>query len=402
MTPSPGRQILDRLEPRRDAMVALLEELVEAESPSTDKDLQHEVLERLERACEARGLRARRHQAGDSGGILVARPAERRRGNRPQLLVGHCDTVWPRGTLERMPMLIEGGRFLGPGAYDMKAGLVQGLFAIETAREVVGGPLAVTPVLLVNSDEEIGSRQSTGLIRRLAQRVDRVFVLEPSTGLDGRLKTARKGVGRYTIRVRGRAAHAGLDPEKGASAILELSLVIQQLFAMNDHERGITVNVGTIDGGLRPNVVAPESQAVVDVRIPTREDAVRLEQQIRSLRPTTPGCEIDVEGGIGRPPMEHTPGGRRLWRRALDAARELDIPLEEATAGGGSDGNTTSQFAPTLDGLGAVGAGAHSADEFLLIDRMVERAALLACLLIQPPLRSVGSVGSRPESEVRE
>ena len=259
------------------------------------------------------------------------------------------------------------------------------LFALDAVSQT-GTELAVTPVVLINTDEEIGSRESTPVIRRLSGGADRVFVLEPAAGPEGKLKTSRKGIGRFTVRVFGQAAHAGLDPGKGASAILELSLVIQKLFALNDVERGITVNVGTIDGGLRPNVVAPESSAVVDVRVPTHEAAREMEAAIHELTATTPGTRIEVEGGIGRPPMEPTPANRKLWELAKSAAEELDLSLGEIAAGGGSDGNTSSQFAATLDGLGPVGDGAHAPHEFVELDRMPERAALLARLLACPPL----------------
>jgi glutamate carboxypeptidase len=321
--------------------------------------------------------------------MLFAMPAKRPRFVPHQLVLGHCDTVWPIGTLESMPIKTDGGIFWGPGSYDMKAGLVQGLFALEALDAAGVDTLPVTPVFLINSDEEIGSRESTRVIKRLARRADRCFVLEPSLGPDGHLKTARKGVGRFTIRVRGKAAHAGLDPGKGASAILELSLIIQKLFALNDAERGITVNVGTIDGGLSPNVVAPQSEAMVDVRAPTAEDAAHIEQAIHSLKAETPGTEVEVEGAIRRPPMERTPGNQKLWLLARRGAAELGIEIEQAAAGGGSDGNTTSQYAPTLDGLGAVGAGAHAVSEHLVLERMVERSALLARLLSFPPIEEV-------------
>mgnify|MGYP001826649728 FL=1 len=216
--------------------------------------------------------------------------------------------------------------------------------------------------------------------------MERVFVLEPSLGPAGQLKTARTGIGRYTISVSGEAAHAGLDPGAGASAILELSHVIQELFALNDLDRGVTVNVGTIDGGLRPNVVAPESQAVVDVRVPTAQDAERIDAAIRGLEPATPGTTIRVEGLFGRPAMEHTPANRRLWGLACKLGKELGLELDEATAGGGSDGNFTSLYTATLDGMGAVGAGAHARHEHLQLTPTIERAALLALLLAAPPL----------------
>ncbi|HSS52244.1 MAG TPA: M20/M25/M40 family metallo-hydrolase, partial [Thermoanaerobaculia bacterium] len=221
-------------------------------------------------------------------------------------------------------------------------------------------------------------------IRRLARASRRVFVLEPALGPQGLLKTARKGIGRYTIVVRGRSAHAGLDPEKGASAILELSRVIQRLYELADPERGITVNVGVVAGGLRANVVAPEARAELDIRVLATEDAVRLERTVLGLAPLTPDTTLEILGGIDRPPLEATPGNRILWEAACRNAEALGIPLAEGTAGGASDGSLTSRFVPTLDGLGAVGDGAHALHEHVLIDRMPERAALLALLLLEP------------------
>lgn len=377
--------LLAHLRLRRDAMAAFATRLVALESPSRDAAAQEAVFDVFGEALGEQGFRLRRRPGAASAGVLLALPRTRRRPGRYQVLLGHGDTVWPRGTLVDMPARRESGVLRGPGVYDMKGGLVQGLYAVGALRALHVEP-EVTPVFLVNSDEETGSVESTRVITRLARRANRVFVLEPSAGEEGRLKTARKGVGRFRVRVKGVAAHAGLDPEKGVSAILELSHVIQNLFALNDPERGITVNVGTVDGGLTPNVVAPESSAVADVRVRHKEDVDRIEAAIRGLAPTTPGTTLEIEGGIGRPPMERTPGNRRLWRMARGAAAELGLQLEEAAVGGGSDGNTTSRLAPTLDGLGAVGAGAHAAREFLYVDRMVERAALLALLLAAPPL----------------
>lgn len=384
------KRIVEYLEERRAEMLALLDLLVSAESPSHDPSTQGRMLELLSDAFVERGFRPRVIPGKKSGGMLLAMPRNRVRRHPHQLVLGHCDTVWPVGTLESMPIKVEKGTFWGPGSYDMKAGLVQGLFALEALRAAGADTLSVTPVFFINSDEEIGSRDSTRVIKRLARCADRCFVLEPSLGPEGHLKTARKGVGRFTIRVRGKAAHAGLDPGKGASAILELSLVIQKLFALNDAEKGITVNVGTIDGGLSPNVVAPVSRATVDVRVPTSADAEHIERVIHALKAETPGTELDVEGAIGRPPMERTPGNQKLWLLARRGAEDLGIQIEQVTAGGGSDGNTTSQYAPTLDGLGAVGAGAHAANEHLVLERMVERSALLARLLSFPPLEEAG------------
>jgi glutamate carboxypeptidase len=317
--------------------------------------------------------------------MLYARPAEKQRGVPSQLILGHYDTVWPLGTLEEMPFTYDGDTVRGPGVYDMKGGIAQAILAIEALQHFCVEP-TVTPLIFLNSDEEVGSRESRRYIESLAPLVNRVFVLEPSLGLAGRIKTARKGIGRYTVTVRGEAAHAGLDPGAGASAILELSHVIQSLFSLNDFERGITVNVGTIDGGLRPNVVAPASKAVVDVRVATKADSEAVETAILGLEPATPGTSLQIEGGFGRPAMEKTAANRQLWTLACQLGAELGLQLEEGMAGGGSDGNTTSRYTATLDGLGAVGDGAHAHHEHLLLGRSLERAALLALLLMAKPL----------------
>jgi glutamate carboxypeptidase len=269
----------------------------------------------------------------------------------------------------------------------MKGGLAAVVVALATLKGLNLEP-AVTPVVLVNADEEVGSRESGRHVRRLARIADRALVLEPSLGVEGRLKTERKGVARYTVTVHGRAAHAGLDPTAGASAILELSHVIQALFALNDPARGVTVNVGTIDGGLRPNVVAPESRAVVDVRTRTSADAGRVDAAIRALRPVTPGTSLDVEGGLGRPPLEPTPRNQALFETARSLGSRVDLALEGGLAGGGSDGSTASLHTATLDGLGPVGDGAHAAHEYLEIGPTLDRAALLALLLLAPPLQA--------------
>lgn len=380
-----ARMLRDHLAAQKDEMVALLTALARAESPSHDPHAQVEVQKLLQAALSDRGYRIRHIPGRETGGHLLAVPESRIRNTPVQLLLGHCDTVWPLNTLRSMPVEQRDGKLFGPGVYDMKAGLVQAIFAVGAIRDQGINP-AVTPVFLINSDEEIGSHESTGDIRRLAKLADRAFVMEPSLGVTGQLKTARKGVGRFTVRVVGRAAHAGLDPGKGISAILELSHVVQSLFALNDAERGVTVNVGTIDGGMRPNVVAPEARAEADVRVLTHEDARRIESAIHGLKSSVPGTELHISGCIGRPPLEPTPGNRRLWEAALEVAGQISIDLSEGTAGGASDGNTTSQTTPTLDGLGAVGDGAHALYEHVEIDRMPERAALLAGLLALPAL----------------
>jgi glutamate carboxypeptidase len=369
----------------RAELVAFLEKLVAAESPSSEPELHAGVVALLGEALAEAGFRTRRLRGRTTAGQLFARPARRARGGRYQLVIGHCDTVWPGGTVREMPVAVRDGKLHGPGVFDMKGGLAQLVFALRVLAALRLAP-KVEPVIFVNSDEEIGSRESTRHIVRLARRADRALILEPASGPEGRLKTARKGVGRYTVRIRGQAAHAGLDPQAGASAILELSHVIQRLFAMNDAGRGVTVNVGMVDGGIRPNVVAPESTATIDVRVPTQADAADLDARIRALEPRTPGATIEIEGGMGRPPMERTPGNRSAWDAARAAAEDLGIEIGEDSAGGASDGNTTSLYTPTLDGLGAVGGGAHARHEFIYLDKLDERAALLAMLLLAPAL----------------
>ncbi len=379
-----GLDMLAHLRARKQEFAAFLEDLTRLETPSLVPESQDRARELIATRLESNGYRALRLSGRRNGGNLFARPRERRRSEPAQLLVGHYDTVWPLGTLVDMPFEVDGNVVRGPGVYDMKGGLTQIIFALETLSHFRLIP-QVTPVVFANSDEEIGSRESTHHIRRLARCACRAFVLEPSLGRDGKLKTSRKGVGRFTINIKGQAAHAGLDPDKGASAILELSHVVQALFALNNAEKGITVNVGTIEGGLRPNVVAPDSGAVVDVRVRTQQDADAVTQAIHALKPSVPGTSLEIEGGIGRPALEPTPRNRKLWTLARDLSSEIGLDLEEGQAGGGSDGNTTSLYTATLDGLGPVGDGAHAPHEFLCLDETLQRTALLAMLLLAPP-----------------
>ena len=371
------------LEENRIAMTATLEHMVRMETPSRVATSQPQIIDYLSNRLKEVDYDSEHMRGTESGGYLYSRPKSRKRSRPIQLLIGHCDTVWPLGTIGRMPIKLDSAKMHGPGVFDMKAGLTQILFALKTIDELKLNTTH-TPLVLINSDEEIGSRESTDKIRRLARIADRAYIIEPPLGEAGHLKTARKGIARYTLSVKGESAHAGLDPGKGASAIVELSHQIQQLFALNDHDRGITVNIGMIEGGISPNVVAPESKAVVDVRVLTYEDAEAIEQQIRNLTPQNPATKITVEGGIGRPPMEHTKANRNLWKAAKVAGNGLGLDLAEATAGGGSDGNTTSLYCATLDGLGTVGDGAHAPHEFIYIDKLIERTALLTLLICLP------------------
>jgi glutamate carboxypeptidase len=378
------KALLAWLRNRSREMTDLLGRLARAESPSLDPQAQREAFSILEDELSELGLRVERLPGHGTGDHLLASPTEADEDGPYQLLLGHLDTVWPVGTISEMPVRIRDGMLFGPGVFDMKGGLAQMLFALRALADL-GVDTPFRPLVLINADEEIGSRDSRRHVERLARGATRAFVLEPSFGIAGRLKTARKGVGRFTLRLRGEASHAGLDPEGGVSAILEASHQIQRLFSLNDPERGTTVNVGTIDGGMRANVVAPEVLAEVEARVVTGRDAARVEQQIRELEPVAEGITLEVEGGFGRPPLERTPRNRRLWELARYAAVKLGIEIDEALVGGASDGNIASAHTATLDGLGAVGQGAHARDEHVIIDRMPERAALLALLLASSP-----------------
>ena len=369
------------LRERRDDLVWFLEQLVLAESPSSDPEAQQLVFALIARPLKRLGWRTVQARGSVAGGWLLARPPGRRRAT--QLLLGHTDTVWAHGTLRTHPLAIDGDRVRGPGTYDMKAGLAQAVFALRALGDL-GLPPSLDPVVFLNSDEELGSITSTRHIQRLAQVVRRAFVLEPSFGPEGALKTARKGVGKYELTVEGRASHAGLEPERGVSAIRALAEVIGQVYAAADGDDGVTVNVGWVEGGTRPNVVAAQARAVVDVRAPDPASAQRIDAALRAIRPGLPGARLFVHGGFTRPPMVRAPVHAALYERARSLAADLGFPLPEATAGGGSDGNTTSRFVPTLDGLGAVGDGAHAAHEHVRLDALVERATLLALLLLLP------------------
>jgi glutamate carboxypeptidase len=366
-----------------------VQRLVEAESPSAHPEYHDSVRRILASALMDTGYVAREPGAVRGVRHVFARPAVRHRDRGVQLLLGHFDTVWPIGTIGERPFAMNGKAIRGPGVFDMKGGLAQIVFALRALRELGLDP-PLTPLVLINADEEIGSRTSSSYIRLLARRAERAFVLEPAMGANGDIKTERKGIGRFTVTVFGKAAHAGLDPEGGASAILELSHVIQALFALNDPDKGITVNVGTVDGGIQPNVIAPHSTAVVDVRVPTVASGRAIEKAIHAIEPTTPGVRLHIEGRIGRPSMEATPRNVALWQQARKLGAELGLELRPSRAGGGSDGNTTSQYTATLDGLGPVGDGAHAEHEYLDIDKTLERAALLTLLLLSPPAERTG------------
>lgn len=370
----------------REQMILFLKDLVSIETPTEKVDSQLQILSKLKDSFMAMGYQVIHVYGQQTGGYLYARPLKRNKKLPIQLLIGHCDTVWPIGTIEKMPLTYKSGKIKGPGIYDMKAGLTQIVFSLMAIREMNIKP-EVEPIVFINSDEETGSRESTNALKRLAKIANRAYVLEPPLGLNGKLKTARKGLGRFTINVSGKAAHAGLDPGKGVNAIVELSRQVQRLYAMNDFEKGITVNIGMIEGGISPNVIAPSSKAVIDVRVLKKADGDFITKKIKSLKPVHKDVVMEIEGGIGRPPMEKTPRNQLLWEMAKRQGQLLGLDLEEATAGGGSDANTTSLYTATLDGLGIPGDGAHAAHEHILENKLIERTALLTLLLLLEPLK---------------
>lgn len=384
---TPAQAVSGRMAELRDEFVDFISQLVLEESPSTDPQAQRGIRAILTEALHDVGLEVVHIPGRASGGHLVARsPGAAPDGpaaGGAQLLVGHMDTVWPVGTLREMPVRVAGGRLSGPGAFDMKTGLAIGVFALRTLRDL-GLDVGIAPVFFINSDEEIGSPESEPLVHELARGASRAFVLEPALGPRGRLKTRRKGIGQYHIEVEGRSSHAGLAPEEGASAILELAHAIRQIDRLADTATGTTMNVGLIEGGSRPNVVAASANCEVDVRVWTAAEAERIREGMLGLRSTVPGTNIAVTEVARRGALERTPRNVALWERALRVADEIGLELGEGSAGGGSDGNLTSQHTATLDGLGAVGDGAHARHEFVWIDRAVERVALLAGLLTAP------------------
>ena len=377
-----AKEIITYLKDNHKPMLALLKEMVAIESPSNNKEALKNEIRFLRKELEQLGFYTLHVSGKNTGGYLYARPLIRKKNTPLQLLIGHCDTVWELHTIKDMPVVQSNGKLSGPGVFDMKAGIIQILFSLR-AIKALQLDLAVTPIILINTDEEIGSHESTPIIKRLSKLVHRAFVLEPPLGLEGRLKTARKGVGRFTITVKGKAAHAGLDPQKGVNAIVELSHQVQRLYAMNDFDKGITVNVGLIEGGYASNVIAAESKATIDVRVYNIEDGAYITDRIHQLKPILDNVELRIEGRIGRPPMTQTSRNKHLWENAEANGKLIGLNLEQATAGGGSDGNTTSLYTATLDGLGTPGDGAHATHEFIFSDKLIERTALLTLLMLK-------------------
>lgn len=386
-----------------------LRELVLQESPSEDRDGVNGAAKLVEGWAKELGGKARWHRQKEFGDVLELRFGTRGAGSagkeagfstaaakgaasgrndrvlryssgsgqKPVLLLGHLDTVWPLGTLKSMPWREAQGKFFGPGVLDMKAGVVMALAAVRALREL---KMTRPVTLLLNSEEEVGSTVSRPITEQLARESAAVFVLEPAQGLA--YKTARKGVGHYVVRVTGVGAHAGVDFERGHSAVLELAKLVQTISGFTDLKRGLTVNCGVVAGGTRSNVVAAEAHAEVDVRIAKASDAALVERMFGRLKVSDKACRLEVTGGINRPPMERKPGTIALFRQAKRLAGELGFALDEAATGGGSDGNFTAALGvPTLDGMGAVGEGAHAAHENVVVEHLVPRTALLAAMI---------------------
>lgn len=382
---SDAKRIWNALREQKKNFVSTLETFTAIESPSSDALSIPPVFDFITEQLTALNFTIIEVKGENTGGYLFARHKNRKKNHPVQLLMGHVDTVWPKGTLDSMPIVVKNDVITGPGVYDMKGGIMQMIFALRVIKEL-HFKMEVEPIILINSDEEIGSIETHHMIKNLAKISNRALIMEPSLGYDGKLKTGRKGVGVYKVIVTGEAAHAGLDPGGGACAILELSHVIQKLFSLNDFEKGISLNVGLIEGGVGANVIAPRSQATIDVRVSTMEDAAAIEKKIKDIKPVNSDVTIQVSGNIRRQPMLQDEKNQELWEIAKLNGDKLGITLGQAIAGGGSDGNITSIYTPTLDGLGATGDGAHASHEFAFVNKMIERAALLACILLEPPL----------------
>ncbi len=374
-----GNAVLRWLSARQPEMVAQIRELVTRESPTHDKAACDALCDYLAEQFGTIGGKVKVHRQKSAGNHLqVDFPGPK--GKQPVLLLGHYDTVYDLGTLKSMPWKEHDGKLSGPGVFDMKSGIVQMMFALSVLREFAGGLPRPVTVWLV-SDEEVGSDSSRTLTEKLASQCAAVLVCEPS-GPGGAVKTARKGVGDFIIKVTGRAAHSGLDFEKGESAIQELAHQIHAIARLTDLKRGITLNVGVIRGGTRTNVVAGEAVAEVDLRIGKKADGPVMERKVKALKPVNRNCKLEITGGVNRPPLERTKAVAALFATAQKVAGELGFTLQEIAVGGGSDGNFTAGIGvPTLDGLGAVGDGAHAAHEHVVAAALPRRAALLAGLI---------------------
>jgi glutamate carboxypeptidase len=371
-----AKELYHSVQKKDDWIRRHLRELVEQESPSEDASKVNSASQIVERWAGQLSMRVKRHKQKEFGDVVELRFG-RGRDWKPVLLLGHLDTVWPTGTLQKMPWREADGRYWGPGVLDMKAGVVMALAALKSLQEL---KLERPIILLLNSEEEVGSPVSRGITEKLALESAAVFVLEPAQGLA--YKTARKGVGQYHVQVTGVGAHSGVDFQKGHSAVLELAKQVQTISNFTNLDRKLTVNCGVFAGGTRSNVVPSEAHAEIDVRIAKPSDAAHVARLFGRLKVSDPNCKLTITGGINRPPMERKQGTIALFKKARALAAELGFVLEEAATGGGSDGNFTAALGvPTLDGMGAVGEGAHAPHESVLIEHLVPRTALLAAMI---------------------
>jgi glutamate carboxypeptidase len=382
MTANSRAERLQYFQRQQSRIIDTIQQLVQIESPSDIK----QAVDRLGTVLASRfgelGGRVRLHKVEKFGNHLQVDLGPRGSKQKPVLLLGHMDTVYAIGTISRMPSRVGKARVWGPGTLDMKGGIAIALHALEAMLQWGGGRLSRPVTLLLVSDEEIGSKSSRAITEKLARESSAVLVLEPAYGLHGAVKTARKGVGEYQLTVHGKAAHSGLDFEQGQSAVIELAHQIHEISKLVDLKRGITLNVGRISGGTRVNIVPPEAKAWLDVRVVSGKQATDVDHKLKSLRPKNRHCRLEISGNVGRPPLEKTSGVAALYAKAKTIARELGLDLQEASVGGGSDGNFTATLGiPTLDGLGAVGEGAHAEHESVLISELPRRAALLAGLI---------------------
>jgi len=381
-----SKQIQDHLIRQKEEIVNFLMDLTKIESPSLAAETQLPVQEFLRKPLENLGFQVELREGQKTGGHLYAireTPAE---SDAPkQLLLGHTDTVWPVGTIKHMPVVWDKARNIvkGPGVFDMKGGITQMIFALKTLK-TLGCTPEMTTTILLNSDEEIGSAESQPYIEKYAKRSSRVFVMEPALGTDGLIKTTRRGVGQFEIKVVGKAAHSGLAPEEGASAIQEMSYVIQQLHCLNRPEEGLGINVGTVAGGTRANVIAATCSAIVDIRVSNQAQSAWIDRQIRNLKTTVPGTHLEISGGVDRAPMESNARNMDLWNAVRNCGMSLGVHLVGGQSGGASDGNITSLYTATLDGLGSVGDGAHALHEYACLKGLIERTALLTLAILLP------------------
>lgn len=380
--PSPVKNILEYTSGKLPQMLSVLRRFVICESPSLEKAAADRCCGVIASEWKKRNVHVERVANKERGDLLrLTWWPDKSRPQGQLLVLGHYDTVYASGTLAKMPFRVRGGKVYGPGTFDMKAGIVQALFALE-ALQKSGRSLRKRVVFLWTSDEEIGSEASIKRIEFEAKRSDAVFVLEPAFGPRGLLKTERKGVGEAEIIAHGRASHAGLAPEQGVNAIEELAQQIWRVHRWRDLGRGTTIAACMVDGGTRTNVIPERARAVLDLRALRIADMRRLEQRLRKLRPILPGARLEIRGGFSRPPLERRISAD-LFIRAKALAAQMGFSLLDCSVGGGSDGNFTAALGvPTLDGLGAVGDGAHSASEHVILRSMPARAALLAALLL--------------------